>query len=104
MRCTICSKPIKKTIVEHKGQKLEAYKCTACGEEIFTEEQFAAAVRKMDLARLKESYSKNVIKIGHSLGITFPKDVVRAFDLKGKKVEVVPNMKKGVIEIRAASP
>jgi len=85
----------------YKGVPMEAYRCPNCKQIILTEEQALAFGKKFQQKRLKEKYSKKPIRIGHSYGMTFPKDIVEVFNLDSKKtkLEIKPDITNSKIEI-----
>ena len=92
---------MKKSYTTYRGMRFEIMECPKCHEKVFTEEQAFMVAAKFEAKRLEDEYKKNLIKIGHSFGITFPKAVVEVFGLKAKKsVKMIPHLDKGVIEIR----
>ena len=100
-KCINCDVPMKKTFVEYKGMKLEARQCPKCKEKIFTEDLTMKAISKLESKRLEEEYIKHPIKIGHSWGMTFPKEVTDVFNLNNTaiKLKIHPNLDKDKIEI-----
>lgn len=92
---------MKKTFVSYRGEEFEARECPKCGDKIFTEDLVMKAIDKLEAKNLKSEYLKNPIKVGHSWGITFPKDIVKSFSLgnKNKELKIHPNLEKGKIEI-----
>ena len=100
-KCINCGTPMERTFVEHKGMKFEARKCPKCGEKIFTEDLAMKAISQLESSRLQNEYIKNPTKIGHSWGVTFPKDVAEVFNLKNPKTKLVlyPKVKENKIEI-----
>jgi len=99
MKCMKCNTGMKKVFVDYKGMKLEARQCPKCKEKIFTEELTMKAISKLEAERLKKEYVKKPIQIGHSIGMTFPKEITDAFDLKGKKLKIHPDIMNKKIEI-----
>jgi NAD-dependent SIR2 family protein deacetylase len=99
--CVNCNKKMVKSNVTYKSMDFEARKCTKCNETIFTEDLAMKAIAKLESARLEEEYVKHPIKIGNSWGVTFPKEVTKAFDLDDGKtvIKMHPNIEKGKIEI-----
>src|SRR3989338_7966342 len=99
--CINCSAPIKKAYINYKGLKLEARQCTECGKKIFTEDLTMKAISQLEAKKLESEYIKRPIKVGHSIGITFPKELVDVFDLANSatKLKIHPNIIKGTIEI-----
>ena len=99
--CINCSSPMKKTYVDYKGLKLEARECTKCKKKIFTEDLTMKAISQLEAKRLQSEYIKKPIKVGHSWGMTFPKEVADVFNLKNNttKLKIHPDVVKGVIEI-----
>ena len=99
--CISCSIAMKKIHIKHKGVKLEALQCPKCKEKIFTEDLTMKAIAKLEARRLKKEYIKNPIRIGHSWGMTFPKDVTECFNLDSSKtkLKVHPNLEKRTIEL-----
>ena len=98
--CINCNTPMKKTYVEYKGIKFEARQCPECKEKIFTEDLTMEAIAKLEAMKLEKEYIKTPIRIGHSWGMTFKKDIAEAFNLNSKtKMRVHPFLEKGKIEI-----
>ena len=99
--CIQCSTPMKRVYVDYKGLKLEARQCTKCKKKIFTEDLTMKAISQLESKRLEAEYTKKPIKVGHSWGITFPKEVVDVFNLNNSttKIKIHPNVVKGIIEI-----
>ncbi len=99
--CINCSAPMSKAYVNYKGLKLEARQCTKCGKKIFTEDLTMKAVARLEAKKLESEYIKKPIKVGHSWGMTFPKEVADVFNLKNSatKIKIYPNVVKGIIKI-----
>jgi len=97
--CMKCGAEMKPSASNYKGIKLDSLQCPRCKTKIFTEELSIKAIEKVQSARLEKEYEKQVIHIGNSLGLTFPKDVAEVFGLEGKKIVLRPNVGKKVIEI-----
>lgn len=98
--CIECAVPMIKTHVTYNGIQFEARECPKCHEKIFTEDLTMQAISKLEAKRLKEEYTKRPIKIGHSIGITFPKEITTVFGLaKTKILKIYPNVAKRKIEI-----
>ncbi len=98
--CIECNIPMVKTHITYKGIQFEARECPKCHEKIFTEDLTLQAISKLEAKRLKEEYIKRPIKIGHSIGITFPKEITDVFGLGHMKMlKIHPNVSKGKIEI-----
>lgn len=59
------------------------------------------AISKLESSKLQQEYVKKPIKIGHSWGITFPKELTDTFNLDNPKTElkIHPNLEKRKIEI-----
>jgi len=91
-----------KLIVEpYEGIVSEAYRCPKCKTTIFTEDQALAFGKQYQQKLLKEKYAKHPIKIGHSYGMIFPRDLVRVFNLDSKdtKLNIRADRAKNKIEI-----
>lgn len=90
-----------KAAMNYKGLKFEARQCPKCREKIFTEELTMKAISQLEKNRLEPKYTKQPIKIGHSWGVTFPKEVADVFHLGNGKTKLVmhPNVEKNRIEI-----
>jgi len=99
--CMECNVPMKKTNVIHKGMKFEARQCPKCKEKIFTEDLAMKAISQLEARRLQKEYIKHPIKIGHSWGMTFPKDITDVFSIDNPKttLKIYPNIEKGKIEL-----
>lgn len=100
-KCVFCGVKLRPTTVTMKGLKLEGLKCPKCEDKVFNEKQFGSALAALEQKRLKDNYSKKPIKIGHSYGMTFPKDIVHIFNLDSKKTKlnIKPDIAKSKIEI-----
>ena len=100
-KCINCSIPMKKTFVEYNGIKFEARQCPKCKEKIFTEDLTMKAISKLESKRLEKEYIKHPMKIGHSWGMTFPKDMAEVFNLTNTKTKLslCPKLAEGKIEI-----
>ncbi len=100
-KCMNCGVNMKKTFVVYKGIYFEALQCPKCKEKIFTENLAFRAITKLESEKLKEEYVKRPIRIGHSWGITFPKEVAEVFNLNDPKVvlKIHPLLEKSKIEI-----
>lgn len=99
--CINCHVPMVRALINYKGLKLEARQCPKCREKIFTEELTMKAITQLEKKRLEEEYIKQPIKIGHSWGVTFPKEVAEVFHLNNGKTKLImhPNVEKNKIEI-----
>jgi len=99
--CINCQTPMKKTHISYKGVTLEAQQCPKCKEKIFTEKLAMKAIHKLEAEQLKKEYLKTPIKIGNSIGITFPKEMTDAFELgkPNKKLKLHHNLEKRQITI-----
>ena len=99
--CFKCNVPMQKTFLNYKSMQLEAQQCPKCKERIFTEELALKAAAKLEAQRLEQEYTKHPIKIGHSWGMTFPKEVTKVFNLENPKtiLKLHPNLEEGKIEI-----
>src|SRR3989338_3279394 len=99
--CINCEAPMEKIYVTYRGIKLEARQCPKCKEKIFTEDLTMKAINKLEAKRMEEEYIKHPIKIGHSWGMTFPKEVTDVFNLDNPaiKLRIHPNLDKDKIEI-----
>ena len=99
--CIKCSVPMKKTYINYKGLELEARGCAKCKKKIFTEDLTMKAISQLESKRLESEYIKKPIRVGHSWGITFPKEVADVFNLSdgSTRIKIHPNVVKGIIEI-----
>jgi len=99
--CVKCDAKLHLTKLKISGLEFEGLKCIKCGEKVFNEKQFHAALIALDQKRLKDEYKKQPIKIGHSYGIIFPKDIVQVFnlDVKGTELGIKADKSKKKIEI-----
>lgn len=100
-KCSNCNIALKKTSVKYKEIEFEAMQCPKCREKIFTEDMAMRAINKLESERLKSEYIKRPIKIGHSWGIIFPKEISDVFELNriNTKLKLHPDLEKGKIEI-----
>ena len=100
-KCINCGVPMKKTYVERKGIKFEARQCPKCKEKIFTEDLAMKAISQLESKRLEKEYIKHPMKMGHSWGMTFPKDMAEVFNLDNAKTKfsLHPKLSENKIEI-----
>jgi len=98
--CFGCKMPSDVITTKIMGIKVEAYKCPKCKEITFSEKQAHQACIKLEEKRMQNEYKKRPIKIGHSLGLTFPKRIVEVFGLNSKSsLNIKPKLSKKIIEI-----
>jgi ssDNA-binding Zn-finger/Zn-ribbon topoisomerase 1 len=99
--CMDCGIEMKKSITKYKGLPMEVLQCPKCKVKIYTEEQAHKAILKLEAQKLKGEYIKKAIKIGHSWGITFPKEIANLFELNKPqaRLKIHPNLEKGKIEL-----
>jgi hypothetical protein len=100
MKC-VCGSEMKKKQIMFNGIEADAYECPKCKKRVFTEEMALSAVNALESRRLKQEYRKRPIKIGHSWGVVFPKDVAEffSFDSRDAKIVIMPNIKEKRVEI-----
>lgn len=100
-KCINCYIAMKKTFVEYRGIKFEALQCPKCKEKIFTEDLTMKAISQLESKKLGKEYIKHPMKIGHSWGITFPKDIAEVFNLNSSKttLKLFPKLTENKIEI-----
>ncbi|MBU0536013.1 MAG: hypothetical protein KKE20_03545 [Nanoarchaeota archaeon] len=99
--CFECDMPCEVVTTKMRGIKVEAYRCPKCKEITFSEKQAHQAAVKLEEKRMEEQYKKSPIRIGHSLGLTFPKEIVKVFGLSSKsKLNIKPKLGKKIIEIK----
>ncbi len=100
-KCIYCSVPLKKTTVKVRGIYFEALQCPKCKNRVFTEQQADKAIIRLESQRLKKEYSKRPIKIGHSWGMTFPKELTEVFRINNKQstLKISPDVDKMIIRI-----
>ncbi len=100
-KCIYCLAPLKKAKTRIRNVEVELSRCSKCGKGIFTEEQAAAAALKVDAHRLKKQYSKKLIRIGHSTGFTFPKELIDVFKINpSAEIILTPKLKENCIELK----
>ncbi len=88
MRCVLCGAGLEPAQITTNGLKLEGFKCPKCGDKVFDEKQFHAALMALEQKRLKDEYKKKPVKIGNSYGMIFPRDIVQVFNLDAKGIEL----------------
>ena len=89
--CSVGDKFGRKTVIE----------LVKCKEKIFTEDMTMKAISKLESKRLEKEYTKHPMKIGHSWGMTFPKDMAEVFNLNSTKTKLSlhPKLAENKIEI-----
>jgi DNA-directed RNA polymerase subunit RPC12/RpoP len=100
-KCLQCGKAMELVKTSHEGIEADAYRCEKCKMTVFTQEQALTFGRKLQQKLLKDKYVKKPIKIGHSYGVIFPRDLVKAFNLDSPKtiLDVKMDSSKNKIEI-----
>jgi len=90
--------------ISHRGIEADAYSRLKCKMNVFTQEQALTFGRKLQQKLLKDKYVKKPIKIGHSYGMIFPRDIVKVFNLDSPKttMDVKMDSSKNKIEITVA--
>jgi len=81
--CGMCEKG-KLHRIQHEAEPgifVEAFQCEACREIEFTE----AIVRKLQAMRRGASHMRSLIKVGSSLALSIPKEIVDKLHLKPKE-------------------
>ncbi len=101
MKC-VCGSEMRKTKIKYKAIEMDALQCPKCRKRYFTEELAKEAINKMEAKRLKQHYLKNPIRIGHSWGVVFPKELAEFFNFNNKDTKIVlkPNLKENKVEIK----
>jgi len=99
--CYKCGTQMRLVNEKFEGIMCESYRCPKCKTTIFTEEQARAFGGVYQQKLLKEKYVKKPVKIGHSYGMIFPKEIVKAFNLNSKeaKLDINTDFSKNKIEI-----
>ncbi|MFH1917064.1 MAG: hypothetical protein ABIJ21_07420 [Nanoarchaeota archaeon] len=99
--CITCNKPLQPCTVTYKNEHYEAMRCPRCKRKVFTEDLALKALRKLESLRLQKEYEKTPLRIGNSIGITFPKDITRSFNLDNPKtrLKIIPLLDQNKIEI-----
>ncbi len=99
--CIDCNVEMKKSTVNYRGMPMDALQCPKCKARIYTEEQAHKAILKLEAQRLKEEYTKKAIKIGHSWGIIFPREIANlfAFNNPRARLKICPDLERGKVII-----
>ena len=75
-----------------EGITVQGYKCPKCNEALIFEKQHIKAVRMANKRRNTLSLTRNVFKLGKSLALRIPLDIVEKLRLKPKQtVELYTN-------------
>lgn len=98
-KCFFCNIKLNKKISKYKGIEFEVFKCPKCKKEVLDEEQSYLFAVKLEAKMLEKEYTKKPIKVGNSIGLLFPKAVTEVFNLKKKKLKIIPDIKKNIIEL-----
>lgn len=93
--CPTCKKDMvleERPINWGEGIIVKGFKCNNCGEELITLKQHGKAVRMANKRRNTLSLTRNVFKLGKSLALRIPLDIVQKLSLKPKQsVELYTN-------------
>lgn len=99
--CITCNVPLQPCIVKYKTERYDAMQCPKCKQKVFTEDLAINALKKLESLRMKKEYEKAPFHIGNSMGMTFPKDITKSFNLDNPKtrLKIIPHLDKNTIEI-----
>jgi hypothetical protein len=78
--------------------------CPRCKQKVFTEDLAINALKKLESLRLKKEYDKVPLHIGNSIGMTFPKDITKSFNLDNPRtrLKIIPHLGQNKIEIEVS--
>lgn len=105
MKCVICNGRLEEKMVEHKEfgislGKFKAMTCTNCEEVYFdskTADKIQEKSKEFGLFGLSAKKTK-IAKVGNSLAIRIPKEIVEFANLKKEEeVRIVPKSRKEII-------
>lgn len=88
--CGMCNKGILHGVKDEveKGITVEAYKCNSCGEIAYSKE----VMEKVEAMYRDKAEERSLIKIGASLAVSIPKEIVDRLKLRAKeKVYITSN-------------
>ena len=84
MKCGDCETEMEEKEETHIGEKILIYTCPKCGKSLLNLDDAIKIQRKLITAIEEE---RTVVKIGNSIGVTFPKELKKIFKL-GEKVKI----------------
>ncbi|MEE8400891.1 MAG: hypothetical protein V3R86_01900 [Candidatus Hydrothermarchaeaceae archaeon] len=84
MKCGDCETEMEEKKETRLGEKVLIYTCSACGKSLINLDD-AIKIQRKFIKAIEED--RTVVKIGNSIGITFPRELKEIFKL-GKKVKL----------------
>ncbi len=84
MKCGDCETEMEEKKETRLGEKVLIYTCPTCGKSLINLDEVIKIQRKFIRAIEEE---RTVVKIGNSIGVTFPRELKNIFKL-GEKVKI----------------
>ena len=97
MKCPVCHKGTmekRKDIMEQDGIEFEAYKCSACGEEIMDMKQLKVLAGKY--RELRHAKEVTFARWGNSLAVRIPSAIAEEYNLSVGKHGIMTKDKEGI--------
>ncbi len=84
MKCGECGAEMEEKVEKRLGEEVTTYACPKCGKALISLDD-AIKIQKRFIKEIEEE--RKVVKIGNSLGITFPPELKEVFR-QGEKVKL----------------
>ena len=96
MKCPICQGKMEKisSVIEKDSVGFEAFKCTACGEEIMNMKQLNSLANKY--RKLRKAKEITFAKWGNSIAVRIPAEIVEEYSIKPGKHGLLTKEKEGI--------
>ncbi|MEE8168059.1 MAG: AbrB/MazE/SpoVT family DNA-binding domain-containing protein [Candidatus Hydrothermarchaeales archaeon] len=96
-KCPMCNEEMEERMVEwKKGIYVRADACPKCGEEWLDLEEHERAMAEFATQNITK-LRRSVIKLGSSLAVRLPKDIVESFGLKEKDQVEIYSTREGIV-------
>jgi len=96
MKCPICRGKMEKVtdVIEKDSIGFEAFKCSACGEEMMNMRQLSALASKY--RKLRKAKEITFAKWGNSIAVRIPSEIVEEYSIKPGKQGLLTKEKEGI--------
>ncbi|MFQ6136844.1 MAG: AbrB/MazE/SpoVT family DNA-binding domain-containing protein [Candidatus Hydrothermarchaeales archaeon] len=97
MKCPLCNDEMEERIVEwKKGIYVRTEFCSKCGEKWLDLEEHERAMAEFGIQNVTK-LRRSVIKLGSSLAVRLPKDIVESFGIKEKDQVEIYSTREGIV-------
>ncbi|MBI4149510.1 hypothetical protein HY491_03610 [Candidatus Woesearchaeota archaeon] len=96
MECPMCKGKMEKMkdIIKQDGMSFDAFRCTACGEEIMNMQQLKMLAQKY--RKLRHAKEITFAKWGNSIAVRIPSEIVDEYHITSGKQGILTKDKEGI--------